>query len=108
MDTQAVRTYLLDLQDRIISAFEAEDGTPFVRDAWVRGPQERLQGDGCSRLVEQGGVLERGGCNFSHVKGPQLPPSATQHRPELAGLPFEAMGVSLVFHRATPMCPPCT
>ena len=100
-----VRDYLLGLQDRIVSAFEAEDGNPFLRDAWVRGPEERLQGDGCSRLIEEGGVLERGGCNFSHVKGTQLPPSATQHRPELAGLPFEAMGVSLVFHPRNPYVP---
>ena len=105
MDTQAVRTYLLSLQDRIIDTFQAEDGKAFVNDAWVRGPQERLQGDGCSRLVEEGHVLERGGCNFSHVKGPSLPPSATQHRPELAGCPFEAMGVSLVFHPRNPYVP---
>ncbi|MDE2077204.1 MAG: coproporphyrinogen III oxidase, partial [Burkholderiales bacterium] len=101
-ETQAVREYLLGLQDRIISTFEAADGKPFIRDAWVRGPEERLQGDGCSRLVEEGNLLERGGCNFSHVKGPHLPPSATQHRPELAGCPFEAMGVSLVFHPRNP------
>src|SRR6218665_970998 len=105
MDTAAVRTYLLGLQDRIVSAFEAEDGAPFKRDAWVREPGERLQGDGCSRVIEEGRVLERGGCNFSHVKGPQLPPSATQHRPELAGCPFEAMGVSLVFHPRNPYAP---
>jgi coproporphyrinogen III oxidase len=105
LDTAAVRSYLLDLQDRIVAAFEAQDGTPFVRDAWVRAPGERLQGDGCSRLVEEGRVLERGGCNFSHVKGPSLPPSATQHRPELAGRPFEAMGVSLVFHPRNPYAP---
>lgn len=103
--TQTMRAYLLGLQDRIISAFEAEDGKPFIRDAWVRGPEERLQGDGCSRLVEEGHLLERGGCNFSHVKGPSLPPSATQHRPELAGRPFEAMGVSLVFHPRNPYVP---
>ncbi len=105
LNTAVVREYLLDLQDRIISAFQAEDGKAFVSDAWVRGPQERLQGDGCSRLVEEGHVLERGGCNFSHVKGPSLPPSATQHRPELAGCPFEAMGVSLVFHPRNPYAP---
>ena len=70
LPTDTVRAYLLGLQDRIVAAFEAEDGTPFVRDAWVRAPHERLQGDGCSRLVEVGRVLERGGCNFSHVKGP--------------------------------------
>ncbi len=105
LNTAVVREYLLDLQERIISAFQAEDGKAFVSDAWVRGPQERLQGDGCSRLVEEGHVLERGGCNFSHVKGPSLPPSATQHRPELAGCPFEAMGVSLVFHPRNPYAP---
>ena len=103
--TQVVREYLLGLQDRIINAFEAADGKPFIRDAWVRGADERLQGDGCSRLVEEGNLLERGGCNFSHVKGPSLPPSATQHRPELAGCPFEAMGVSLVFHPRNPYVP---
>ena len=50
-------------------------------------------------------MFERAGCGFSHVRGPQLPPSATQHRPELAGAPFEAMGVSLVFHPRNPMVP---
>ena len=37
--------------------------------------------------------------------GTSLPPSATQHRPELAGAPFEAMGVSLVFHPRNPYVP---
>ena len=105
MDTRDVRAYLLGLQDRIIAALEAADGHAFVRDAWTRAPGERLQGDGVSRLVEEGGLFERGGCNCSHVKGPQLPPSATQHRPELAGAPFEAMGVSLVLHPRNPHVP---
>ena len=39
------------------------------------------------------------------MRGPRLPPSATQHRPELAGAPFEAMGVSLVFHPRNPYVP---
>ncbi len=105
MDTNAVRAYLLGLQQRIVDALQQADGKTFHTDAWVRAPGERLQGDGKTQLVEEGGLLERGGCNFSHVKGPQLPPSATQHRPELAGAPFEAMGVSLVFHPRNPMVP---
>jgi len=105
IDTAAVRSYFTGLQDRIIDALQAEDGHAFLRDGWVRGPEERLQGDGLSRLVEEGGVFERGGCNFSHVKGPKLPPSATAHRPELAGAPFEAMGVSLVMHPRNPYVP---
>jgi coproporphyrinogen III oxidase len=109
LETSAVRHYLLGLQQRIVEAMQRADGKPFVTDAWVRAPGERLQGDGRTQLVEHfdddGGLLERGGCNFSHVVGQQLPPSATQHRPELAGAPFEAMGVSLVFHPRNPMVP---
>ena len=108
-DTSAVRSYLLGLQQRIVEAMQRADGKQFVTDSWVRAPGERLQGDGRTQLVEHfeddGGLLERGGCNFSHVVGQQLPPSATQHRPELAGAPFEAMGVSLVFHPRNPMVP---
>jgi coproporphyrinogen III oxidase len=105
LDSVAVRNYLLGLQAHIVTATEAVDGHRFVSDGWVREPGERLQGDGLSRLVEEGGVLERGGCSFSHVKGTAMPASATQHRPELAGAPFEAMGVSLVFHPRNPYAP---
>ncbi len=105
INTHEVRDYLLGLQDRIINALQEEDGHTFLTDRWEKSPQDRLQGDGVSRLVEEGGVLERGGCNFSHVRGKTLPPSATQHRPELAGAPFEAMGVSLVMHPRNPYVP---
>jgi coproporphyrinogen III oxidase len=104
-NTQDVRHYLLGLQDRILGAMEAESGDRFITDSWTRAPEERLQGDGMSRLVEGGTLFERGGCNFSHVHGPAMPPSATAHRPELAGAPFEAMGVSLVFHPRNPFVP---
>lgn len=105
MDTAAVRDYLLGLQEHIVSTFEAEEGKPFLRDRWTREPGGRLEGEGMSQLIEGGELLERGGCNFSHVLGKSLPPSATQHRPELAGASFEAMGVSLVFHPRNPMVP---
>ncbi|MCC7099321.1 MAG: oxygen-dependent coproporphyrinogen oxidase [Rubrivivax sp.] len=105
IDTTAVREYLLGLQERIVDAVQAEDGKPFLRDGWTRPAGGRLQGDGLSRLVEEGGLIERGGCNFSHVRGQGLPPSATQHRPDLAGAPFEALGVSLVFHPRNPHVP---
>jgi coproporphyrinogen III oxidase len=100
-----IRTYLFGLQQRIVAAAEAEDGKAFLSDAWTREPGGKLEGDGLSRLVEEGHLFERAGCNFSHVKGRALPPSATQHRPELAGAPFEAMGVSLVFHPRNPYVP---
>ena len=100
-----VRNYLLDLQSRILHALEALDGKSFRRDAWTRPEGGPLEGDGATSLIEEGDLFERGGCNFSHVRGTKLPPSATQHRPELAGAPFEAMGVSLVLHPRNPHVP---
>ncbi len=108
LESSSVRAYLLDLQERITGALEhleGAQGARFLRDAWEKGPQERLQGDGVTKILERGQVFERAGCGFSHVRGAQLPPSATQHRPELAGAPFEAMGVSLVFHPVNPYVP---
>ncbi len=104
-DPSSVRAYLLGLQQRIVSAMTAWDGSAPRSDAWVREPGQKLQGDGRSALSEGAAVLERGGCNFSHVRGPALPPSATQARPELAGAAFEAMGVSLVMHPHNPHVP---
>jgi coproporphyrinogen III oxidase len=105
LNAQTVRTYLLGLQDRITTAIAAIDGTAFLEDGWSKPSGELLQGNGITRILEGGPVFERAGCGFSHVTGPRLPPSATQHRPELAGAPFEAMGVSLVFHPRNPMVP---
>jgi len=102
---ELVGTYLKGLQERITATVTAMDDQVFVSDAWEKAPGEPLQGHGITRILEGGSVFERAGCGFSHVRGPKLPPSATQHRPELAGAPFEAMGVSLVFHPRNPYVP---
>jgi len=93
--------YFLDLQARIVKALEQADGTPFLADQWRRDEG----GGGLSRLLEGGPVLERAGVLFSHVKGKTLPPSASAHRRELAGRPWEAMGVSMVLHPRNPYVP---
>ena len=105
IDIAAGRRFFLDLQQRITAAVAAVDGNPFIADHWVKEPGEALQGSGITQILEQGLIFERAGCGFSHVRGPRLPPSASQHRPELAGAPFEAMGVSLVFHPNNPYVP---
>ena len=100
--TEAVKAYLLDLQDRICSALETfETDTRFIEDAWTRP----AGGGGRTRVIENGSVIEKGGVNFSHVFGSGLPPSASAHRPELAGRGFEALGVSLVIHPHNPHVP---
>lgn len=105
MDTGAVRNYLIGLQDRITTAIAHMDGNKFLSDTWKKPLGEPLQGQGITQILENGPVFERAGCGFSHVTGPQLPPSATHARPELSGAPFEAMGVSLVFHPRNPYAP---
>ena len=101
MDTARVKTFLTELQVLIVERMQQIDGQAFKRDTWQR-PEG---GGGVSCVMEEGNVLERGGVNFSHVFGAQLPPSASASRPELAGRGFEAMGVSLVFHPRNPYAP---
>ena len=105
INTTELRDYFLGLQDRITSGMSALDGKEFATDSWVTPEDTKLKGDGRSRILENGNILERGGVGFSHVRGDSMPPSATAHRPELAGRAFEAMGVSLVFHPRNPHIP---
>ena len=96
-----VEAYFRGLQARIVEALSSLDGQPFRTDRWTRP----AGGGGVSCLIEEGNLIERGGANFSHVMGDQLPPSASAHRSALAGRPYEAMGVSLVMHPRNPYCP---
>ncbi|MFT3782434.1 MAG: oxygen-dependent coproporphyrinogen oxidase [Nibricoccus sp.] len=101
-EINAVKAYLLQLQEAICSALSAEDGAgQFITDEWTRTEG----GGGRTRLLSEGAVFEKAGVAFSHVTGTKLPPSATAHRPELAGKPWEALGVSLVIHPRNPYVP---
>lgn len=101
IDIAVVKDYLLKLQDSICSQLEALDGHSFTEDSWERAGG----GGGRTRVMQEGHLIEKGGVNFSHVFGDQLPPSATAARPELAGRSFQAMGVSLVIHPRNPYVP---
>ena len=103
IDIQAIKDYLLGLQDRICDQLAQQEtsGQGFLQDEW----QREQGGGGRSRVLENGQVLEKAGVNFSHVFGDGLPASATAHRPELAGRTFQALGVSLVIHPRNPFVP---
>ena len=101
MNPRAVHDFLASLQERIVSALERIDGGRFRSDSWQRAEG----GGGVSRVLEDGGVIERGGVNLSRVQGKALPPSASASRPQIAGRAWEAMGVSLVLHPRNPYCP---
>ncbi|MGB1263517.1 MAG: oxygen-dependent coproporphyrinogen oxidase [Cognaticolwellia sp.] len=102
VNIDVVIEFLKALQDQICSALEAADGTgKFVEDNWQRAEG----GGGRTRVLTNGSVIEQGGVNFSVVSGDKLPPSATAHRPELAGRKWQACGVSLVIHPKNPFIP---
>lgn len=104
MDEQVdtVESFMRELQDRVCGAVEAIDGkAQFAEDAW----QRPAGGGGRTRVLRNGGVFEQAGVNFSRVDGDSLPPSATAHRPQLAGGGFVATGVSLVLHPRNPYVP---
>jgi coproporphyrinogen III oxidase len=97
----AVYEFLAAEQMRIVAALEAVDGGRFGTDRWQR-PEG---GGGTTRMLEDGAVFERAGVNVSRVQGAALPASATASRPQLAGQPYEALGLSLVLHPRNPYCP---
>lgn len=101
INVPAVREYLLSLQRSIVTQLERVEGSAFLTDQWTR-PEG---GGGISRMIEGAKVFERAGVLFSHVQGTTLPPSASAHRPELAGRPWQAMGVSMVLHPRNPYIP---
>jgi coproporphyrinogen III oxidase len=101
INTAIVLSYLQNLQAKIVEAIELVDGKNFLQDSWQR-PEG---GGGNSCMLEDGNVFERAGIGFSHVLGTKLPPAASVAHPEAAGRPWEAMGVSLVFHPRNPYIP---
>jgi coproporphyrinogen III oxidase len=102
IDTREVLGFMRDLQAGIAAEVEAIDGRArFASDPWTR-PEG---GGGDTRILRDGAVFEQAGIGFSHVAGPNLPASAAARKPEIAGSPWEAMGVSLVFHPQSPMVP---
>jgi coproporphyrinogen III oxidase len=100
---ETVKNYLLSLQNTICHSLEKADGkASFIEEAWDRG---HAAGGGKTRVLSNGNVFEQAGVNFSLVHGEALPPSASASRPELAGKPFTALGVSLVIHPHNPFVP---
>jgi coproporphyrinogen III oxidase len=102
LDSESTRNAFLTLQERICGKLLEQD--PICKETAEEWDREE-GGGGITRAFAKGDAMEKGGVNFSDVHGHELPPSATQNRPELSGLPFRAMGVSVVFHPYNPYVP---
>ena len=101
-DSGKVRQAFLTLQESLRQKLEeAEPSLSVEEDEWARTEG----GGGRTWAFHSGEFMEKGGINFSDVQGMELPPTATQNRPELESVPFHAMGVSVVFHPDNPHAP---
>ncbi|OUV02299.1 MAG: coproporphyrinogen III oxidase [Betaproteobacteria bacterium TMED82] len=105
MDISSSSKCFQNLQKEICQCISTEENLDFIEDSWSKSDDNSLHGYGFTKIIENGSIIERGGVNFSHVKGKQLPTSATKNRPELAGLAFNAVGLSLVLHPVNPFVP---
>jgi len=98
--------WLKGLQNTICTALEAADGKAlFSVEPWQR-PEG---GGGITRVMQAGGVIEKGGVNFSAVQGP-VPAFLMTEKEHSAGAvssdqTFFATGVSIVLHPRNPMVP---
>ncbi|HMB61518.1 MAG TPA: coproporphyrinogen III oxidase, partial [Eudoraea sp.] len=100
MTKNAFYSYIEKLQDTITAALEAIDGkASFREDLWER-PEG---GGGRSRVIENGGIFEKGGVNISAVHGAL--PESMQDYFGVADARFYACGLSLVIHPKNPMVP---
>lgn len=102
-----IADWLKGLQDKICAALESADGSSaFQEDNWTRSEG----GGGCTRIIRDGAVIEKGGVLFSAVEGeaPAFLFSEKEHSmADAAGKrpQFFATGVSIVIHPQNPMVP---
>jgi len=100
MDKKEISLWFQGLQDRICNELEVIDGSSkFVEDIW----QREGGGGGRTRVIQSGGVIEKGGVNFSGVNGKT--PDAILKALDLAPSDFFATGVSIVLHPSNPWTP---
>jgi coproporphyrinogen III oxidase len=97
---ERTENYFRELQERISSALSRLDGATFHEDHWTR----EGGGGGRTRVLENGGLFEKAGVNFSAVGG-NLPEEFAAKIPRGTGTAFTAAGISLVLHPRSPMVP---
>lgn len=100
MNREEIATLFMQLQDRICKNLETIDGkSHFIEDKWDRTEG----GGGRTRIIQNGGVIEKGGVAFSSVHGEVT--EAMQKQLGIEGSSFFATGVSIVLHPENPHVP---
>jgi len=102
LSIEHIESTMHQIQDNICDmVLRADPQGAFREDRW----QRESKGGGRTRIFENGGVIEKGGVNFSSVSGTELPPSATAKNQMLVGRAYRATGVSVVLHPINPFIP---
>lgn len=103
MKVQEIESFFKTLQDQICTAIEETDGSAkFQEDLW----EHHSGGGGRTRLIQNGGIIEKGGVNFSSVKGNVHPRLKQQmNLDDQEEYQFTATGVSIVMHPHNPHVP---
>ncbi|MBM3289733.1 MAG: coproporphyrinogen III oxidase, partial [Candidatus Hydrogenedentes bacterium] len=101
-DAHEIETAYRAIHDRISAFLAEQEGTPYREDVWEYG---RGSGGGVTRVWENGGLIEKGGVNFSAIRGASLPQAAATAFHIPFGTEFFATGVSLVVHPRNPHVP---
>jgi coproporphyrinogen III oxidase len=97
---QSFVQHIRQLQDDICRALEQEDGKAvFAEDEWERPGG----GGGKTRVIQQGGVFEKGGVSTSEVYGEVT--GNMRDQLQIKGAHFFAAGISLVIHPSNPFVP---
>lgn len=100
MTRSEIESGFTQLQANICEALEAIDGVAtFSKENWER----EQGGGGLTRVIQDGGVFEKGGVNFSAVNGP-LPDTMKKYL-QVEDNTFFATGVSIVIHPRNPHVP---
>jgi coproporphyrinogen III oxidase len=96
-----VEHWMRQFQDWLCHRLEAADGSGlrFSRDDWAHAGG----GGGCTRVIQQGDILEKGGVAFSAVWGEMSEAAARQLL--MPDRRYFATGVSVVQHPRSPMVP---
>lgn len=105
LNKEEITGWFQELQDNICEGLEKLDGTgKFKEDLWKRSEG----GGGRTRLLQNGGIVEKGGVNFSAVEGemPKKLLKLLEIKENISDpITFYATGVSIVLHPRSPMTP---
>jgi len=101
-DADAIQAEFKNVQDHICAYLNEANDKPYLEDTW---DYDKGTGGGRTRVWSEGPLIEKGGVNFSAIRGDSLPPSAATQFEIPAGTSFLATGVSLVIHPWNPHIP---